>query len=209
MAGVSFDWQYTSLPGDVTPLSWVRLFSTCATHPISCSETNAGARLCNQSHLSRVNTLKLLQSDQMGELAALQFGQRPLQSIISYLTLSLMRDFCIFQVFTSSESLSQPNQGVRWGESEPLTETLGRMLRCISPLSVETAWMCLISSLTETPRMESSLSARWDWERSLHAGKKFTSFKFWTKLIFPTCTSSLSSCEINVKNTKYSFVFHW
>lgn len=117
--------------------------------------------------------------------------------------------FLHFQVFTSSESLSQPNQGVRWDESEPLTETLGRTQRCISPLSVETAWTCLISSLTETPRMESSLSARWDWARSLHAGKKFTTFKFWTKLIFPTCTSSLSSCEINVKNTKYSFVFHW
>lgn len=68
--------------------------------------------------------------------------------------------FCIFQVFISSEFLSHLNPAPQWGELELLTRMSGRTLKCISPSSVETVWIRLISSLTKLPRRESSLSAR-------------------------------------------------
>lgn len=72
--------------------------------------------------------------------------------------------FRCFQVFTSLEFRSPRSLALLWGELKLLTETLGRMLRCISPSSVETAWTCLTSPLTKTPRRESSQSARWEGE---------------------------------------------
>lgn len=88
--------------------------------------------------------------------------KRHLQTLPAYIThcCDSAVYFCIFQVFISSEFLSHLNPAPRWGELELLTRISGRTLKCISPSSVETVWIRLISSLTKLPRRESSLSAR-------------------------------------------------
>lgn len=123
-------------------------------------------------------TLHLLQSDQNWEISNQAVQLRALLYLITLENCSSTRQpkekclhtlhcavtqpniFCIFQVFISSEFLSHPNLAPQWGELEPLTRMSGRMLKCISLSSVETAWIRLISSLTKPPRRESSLSAR-------------------------------------------------